>query len=361
MSKTKSIIPSQDGQRTLLLGQGVSSAEQFLLRPIFMMCEPNYFDPRSIARPEQENIKLDPENDNHFDAIKAHEQHRVLRQAYLDMGCSIILNKGECSLIDGVYKADPSISNMTVTTSPKGKITSAHFDTVLSKFSLIRRSPEVIQQLGDIKFLQHILAERFQVSASSCVMSALVHGEGTGDNVYDPYRDVFWCGNKPKTNGYSVSHGRSDPKFHEILAQTFSAIERTRSLEVDNGHFHIDTSLSPLPKGDVIIYRGGITPNAFENLKNSVGEENLILVSKKDAYDYYGCNSVITNGNNIVMPKTTPELHTKITSRGYHAEQIELDQFIMSGGAAHCLVNRVNQMRRDNYKDAVSTTDTLIL
>ncbi len=336
--------PSKDKQ-TLLTGSGVKSANDLLLRPVFLMCAPTFYDPRENVRDYAENSFCSSSNDSDFSPDEAIKQHAELRAAILDLGGSIVLNPGKEGLFDQVFTADPSITFMTVTKEPDGKISAVGLKVLSSNFYHHARAPEIAEQMGDIIYFRNTLMEEYGISTSFAQLSPELHGEGTGDNVYDAYRDMFWCGYKGKQDDFLPANGRSDPDFYKFIDQSLSMDGNVQPLEVDNGFFHIDTSLAPLQNGHIICHKSGMTKDAFEKLTKVSGKDNLIIVSEEDALKY-ASNLILLGDNNIIMPKTSPKLLSEIEGRGYNVVQIDLSQFVnLSGGGAHCLTNRVNQIR----------------
>ena len=347
--------PSKDVQ-TLTVGSDIKSAEDLILRPAFLMCEPTYYDPRKETRSQVngyvENEMCETSNHDDFDPDLAHDQHAQLREAILDLGGSIILSPGSKGILDNVFKADPSLTIANPQFSDDGKLESVYLKTIASNFYHHARNPEVTSQMGDIMFFRNMMMEQFGIGVSSFEYHAELHGEGTGDNVYDAYRDIFWCGYKPKSEDFDPSSGRSDPSFHKVLEDKLGMQGRTQALEVNGKFFHIDTCLAPLPNGEILCFQDGMTDDAFTDLKSRAGEGNLICVSKDDA-DKYACNIILMDDHNIIMPRTSKELTLSIEDRGYNVTQVDLSQFIeLGGGGAHCLVNRVNQMRRSSEHEA---------
>ena len=238
--------------------------------------------------------------------------------------------KGEPDL---VFTADASIS---MNDGQHGPV------TIYSHFQNKQRQNETHVHQA---FMQQAMPERFGKATPASSYNKL---EGTGDNVYDPYRDLYWCGYIAGHNEVHAMHGRSNKDSHALLTQ-MTGIE-TVSLAVDNGFFHIDTSLGFLSRGHVVAYPGGMTPEAYETFKHNAftrygldPKEYLIEVDQEDA-DRYACNLRCV-GNTAVMSNCSKALQDKLRSKGYEVITHDMSAFIASGGSIHCVTNNLNETR----------------
>lgn len=239
-------------------------------------------------------------------------------------------NKAEPDL---VFTADASISMNDGVHGPV---------TIYSHFQNTQRQRETGLHQA---FMQEAMPERYKNSTAASSYKKL---EGTGDNVYDPFRDLYWCGYIQDSAEKHAENGRSSRESHALLTQ-MTGIE-TVSLAVDNGYFHIDTSLGLLSRGHVVAYPGGMTPEAYESFKYNAftrfgldPKEYLIECSKEDA-EKYACNLRCV-GNTAVMSECSRELQDKIRSKGYEVVTHDMSAFIASGGSVHCVTNNMNETR----------------
>lgn len=238
--------------------------------------------------------------------------------------------KGEADL---VFTADASISMNDGIHGPV---------TIYSHFQNTQRQKETGLHQA---FMQEAMPERYKNSTAASSYNKL---EGTGDNVYDPYRDIYWCGYIQETAHQHAKNGRSNKESHALLTQ-MTGIE-TVSLAVDNGFFHIDTSLGFLSRGHVVAWPGGMTPAAYEQFKHNAftrfgldPKEYLIECSREDA-EKYACN-LRCIGNTAVMSECSSALQDKLRSKGYEVLTHDMSAFIASGGSIHCVTNNLNETR----------------
>jgi N-dimethylarginine dimethylaminohydrolase len=264
------------------------------------------------------------------------QQWEALRAIFNSLGVKTVELDPDEKMPDLVFTADPTLS----LTIPKDAALKAdpRQVTVLSHFSNEQRQAEVVTNAS---FLKRNFLERSMVRSP-------FRTEGTGDNVYDPFRDVFWSGFVPDAGRSNAASGRSDIRSHAALKEIMGV--PVISMAVKKPFFHIDTSMASLTNGHIICFKEGMQPEAFETLlKKGLDEyglpreEYLIEVSKEDA-ESYACN-LRCIGNTIVMPICSEGLQDRLRQKGYEVITTDISQFIYSGGAMHCLTNNVNEHR----------------
>lgn len=341
-------------------GHRISNLADLLLRPIFLMTKTTHYDPNPKLRLDKmgvvDNMMTEGSSYDAFSPDAAARQHTALREATRDLGGTIILDDGVAGQYDGVYCADPSLTIMKLKFDGD-KIAGVHFDTIASNFYNHGRSAEVARQIGSLGFLKRHLAENFGLKVTSHVHKSSIHGEGTGDNVYDPFRDMIISGYKPKSDKFAPDQGRSDPDFHKLVIEGRLKIPAF-GFEVHNGFFHSDTVIGPLQNGDVVVCEDGISQDDFAKLKNRVNADGrqLILASHDDALRY-APNLVLLNQHDVISSQTSPQFQQALENAGYKNTQLDLSQFVeQSGGGAHCLSNMII-MRRDDKARAMELLD----
>jgi len=300
-----------------------------------------------VARPNHYAIPpadKDGKHANHF-AIEGYERYKADPKGFVEkaisqwdklcatftdrLGIELRVMPGIKDRPDLVFTADPSLS---INDGVHGPV------TIYSRFQNEQRQNETDLH---VNFMKQALPERV-------VASSYRQLEGTGDNVYDPYRDLYWCGYLAPDSQQHASAGRSNREAHCLLTD-MTGIE-TVSLAVQEPYFHIDTSLGFLSRGHVLAYPGGMSPQAYETFKYNAftrygldPKEYLIEVSKEDA-EKYACNLRCV-GNTAVMADCSQELQDKIRSKGYEVIMHDMSQYIASGGAVHCVTNNLNETR----------------
>lgn len=152
-----------------------------------------------------------------------------------------------------------------------------------------------------------------------------VYFEGAGD--------ALFCG-QMLFAGYRI---RSDARGHQWLGRTLGRLVLPLEL-VDSYFYHLDTCFCPLAPGAALYY-----PEAFDSYGRKVLETHvprLLAVGKEEAYRF-GCNAVVV-GKTVVTNTGCDRLAADLRAWGYHAVQVELDEFLKSGGSAKCLTLRLD-------------------
>ena len=107
---------------------------------------------------------------------------------------------------------------------------------------------------------------------------------------------------------------------------------------VDPRWYHLDTCFCPLPHGELLWY-----PPAFDSESQDLiydFYEDTIEVSEEDALQF-ACNSVCIL-DNVFTPKCSVSTSIMLMKYGYNHVEIEMSEFLKSGGAAKCLVMDLN-------------------
>jgi len=323
-----------------------SALKDLLLKPTFMMCEPTYYDPAN----ENPDGKM-PNNfsGEQIDHEKALEQWHGFKDKIEELGGRVILVPPQQGCGGQVYTADPAafITDVLVTNAKVPSIKAIQFAALISQFTNAGRNTEVASHSGTIQtFTNELQSARLSgVPVSSILEKTKWNTEGSGDNVYDSYRGIWWSGYSKDLS--DPTKGRSDIRAHRTL-QNLTGRE-VFSMEVASDFFHIDTSQTPLPKGHILSYEGGITAQSFKAMRKRMLEsfdlaekDYLIRVSKKDAYNF-ACNLTVVNDTDlIVTDDISDKLAGKLAKAGYRLHTLPYSEMRKGGGLFHCTANRIN-------------------
>jgi N-dimethylarginine dimethylaminohydrolase len=300
--------------------------------PLFLMCPPDYFslsasDPlhgfaNDMIAHAYEAFIQDPAGFKE----KAFVQWAALKDTLLRLGANIELLAPQPHLQDQVFTADASLSFIRRDGS---------------ELSLMSTMTHPLRQKEGAEHLKKIQT----LFPSRHIHMNSIASEGSGDNLYDPYRNLFWSGYTPNPSRTRAAEGRSDIKSHAHLSQLTGV--KVVSLEVKRPYFHIDTALSALPGGHLLCYPGGMTHASFKTLIeeafinfNMDPNDYLIEISEAEA-SRYACNMVYV-GNQIVLPHCEDRVYKLLTEKGYEVHTVDLSCFIQAGGGPHCLTNNLN-------------------
>jgi|SRR5205823_6627774 N-dimethylarginine dimethylaminohydrolase len=109
----------------------------------------------------------------------------------------------------------------------------------------------------------------------------------------------------------------------------------------DPRFYHIDTALSPLPRGDVIYVPGAFTAQGRCEIRDRVAPEHRVELKREDA-TRLAANAVCI-GDCLVLSDCSERLRAMLEERGYRVVVTPLGSFLRSGGSAFCLTLRLDR------------------
>lgn len=315
--------------------------------PVLLMCRPEFY---GIPEPHATNGHANVMAEKHYAEYlkdpaayrkEAQAQWRALRDVFNSLGVKVAELDPIAGQLDQVFTADPTLS--FITASAQDALSSSPREiTILSHFTNDQRQPEVEASTA---FIERTFPQR-------PIVQSYFKSEGTGDNVYDPFRDVFWSGFSPEAgkNG-KASEGRSDLRAHATLSSVTGVDVISMNVRgKDEGFFHVDTSMVPLSKGHILCYRDGMSTEAYNKiLLNGLAgyglpaSEYLIEVDADDAHRF-SCN-LRSVGDTLVMPLCSDGLKDRLERAGYDVVRTNMSHFIGNGGAVHCVTNNLMEQR----------------
>lgn len=157
-----------------------------------------------------------------------------------------------------------------------------------------------------------------------------VFQEGAGDAIWDADRHHFWVGYGPRSSKASVT----------AIRQTFG--QEVVALELASDRFyHLDTCFCPLAGGRVLYYPAAFTPASLAALRAHISEANRIEANDEEAAAF--CVNAVNLDSRVIMARAPATLRAKLAARGYSLTEVDLDPFILSGGAAYCMTLRLDR------------------
>lgn len=274
-------------------------------RPQFLMTDPGHFDVSYVINPWMRP-----------DAWAAHRKAEAiaasaaLRRALEAAGGEVETIPAEPGLPDLVFPANAAVVL-------DGKALMARF-----------RCPERQGEQGPFRAAFERLKARGAIREIVDLPPGVDH-EGAGDGLWDETRGLFWVG-----------HGqRSHRQAADVIAATFG--QRVVPLELATPQFyHLDTCFRPLSGGEVLYYPPAFTDEALAAIEARVKPADRIVASEEDAAAF--CVNAVCLGRTVVMARAPARLRQRLEARGYRLVEIDLDPFILSGGAAFCMTLRLD-------------------
>ena len=146
--------------------------------------------------------------------------------------------------------------------------------------------------------------------------------EGAGDLLGFP--DTWFGGYRQR------SDIRSFPKLSEMFQREIIPLEL-----IDSRFYHLDTCFCPLSGGELLYFPSAFDAYGLAAIAQRLPEEQRLAVPEEEALRF-ACNAVCS-GKHIVIPAGCPRTMRLLESRGYLTHEVELSEFMKSGGAAKCL------------------------
>lgn len=275
------------------------------MHPQFLMTDPAQFDVSYVINPWMRP-----------DAWAAHRKAEAiaasaaLRRALEAGGGEVTMVPAEPGLPDLVFPANAAV--------------------VLDGVALMARfhCPERQGEEAPFRAAFERLKARGVISRIVELPAGMTH-EGAGDGLWDETRRLFWT-------GYGQ---RSSREAGDVIAQTFG--QEVVALELATPQFyHLDTCFRPLSGGEVLYYPPAFTAEALARIEARVAPGQRIIATEEDAAAF--CVNAVCLGRSVIMARAPAALRERLEARGYRLVEIDLDPFILSGGAAFCMTLRLD-------------------
>lgn len=157
-----------------------------------------------------------------------------------------------------------------------------------------------------------------------------VFQEGAGDCIWDAERTLFWAGFGPRSSKAAIA----------VIRRTFG--QDVVPLELASDRFyHLDTCFCPLAGRKVLYYPAAFTDEALAVIRERLPEGQRIEASADEAAAF--CVNAVNFGDQLIMARAPATLRAKLEAHGYRLTEIDLDPFILSGGAAYCMTLRLDR------------------
>ena len=161
--------------------------------------------------------------------------------------------------------------------------------------------------------------------------------EGAGDAIWDAGRGHFW-------GGYGQ---RSSQGALAVIRKTFGQDVVPLQLATPS-FYHLDTCFCPLSGGEVLYYPPAFTEKSLAEIRARVPASLRLEATPEEAAAF--CVNAVNLGSTLIMARAPASLSETLRVRGYRLVEIDLDPFILSGGAAYCMT-----LRLDRTSQAVAT------
>lgn len=262
----------------------------------FLMCEPRFFEVCYVINPWMEG------NQGKVDKALAQQQWENL-YGIVKRLASVSLIEPVAGLPDMVFTANAGLVR---------KNENGAKDFITSSFRHVERQPEA--KLFEKFFASHGYRVRH--------LQEKTLFEGAGDALFDS-RGRLWVG----------SGIRSEPQALGEIVEVLDVEAHALEL-IDPRWYHLDTAFCPLPQGRIIAYEKAFSKNSVADLNDAFGE-HIIWVSELDAR-HFACNAISID-RSVIMHRASAELRLVLAQHGFEVIEVDVSEFLKSGGACKCL------------------------
>lgn len=149
--------------------------------------------------------------------------------------------------------------------------------------------------------------------------------EGEGDALFAG--ETLFCG-----YGFRSDRAALDEVATQLDIKQLVAVKLQ-----DPFFYHLDTCFSPITPELALVHPGAFSTADLELLGRYI---ELIHVPYEDAVKFV-CNAVVL-GKNIVLPAGCNATYKALAARGFTSYAVDMTEFIKAGGAAKCLVLKLD-------------------
>ncbi|MDB5448443.1 MAG: amidinotransferase [Phenylobacterium sp.] len=154
--------------------------------------------------------------------------------------------------------------------------------------------------------------------------------EGAGDAIWDAGRGHFWGGWGQRSSQGALA------VIRKVFGQDVVPLQLATP-----SYYHLDTCFCPLAGGEVIYYPPAFTETSLAEIRARVAPSLRIEATAEEAAAF--CVNAVNLGSTVIMARAPASLAETLRVRGYRLVEVDLDSFILSGGAAYCMTLRLDR------------------
>lgn len=267
---------------------------------LILMCPPDYFSVEKVINPWMAG------NTGQLDRALAARQWQELRDA-LGVFARIELMEPQPKLPDLVFTANAGLvmANRAVPSHFMPKERRPEEPWLKAWFR--ERGFEVYELPDDIGF------------------------EGAGDCLPDHRGPWLWT-------GYGF---RTEIEAHPLLERWFDR-EVVSIRLTDSRFYHIDTCFCPLRDGYLLYHPPAFDYESRLAIEHRIPSHRRIVVDTEDAGNF-ACNAV-NIGDEVFLHRASLPLKARLVTAGFNVHEIDLSEFLKSGGSAKCLTLKLDEV-----------------
>jgi len=292
------------------------------LYDIYLACRPDHFCVEYVINGHMINGYMAWLNNSDHIFATVHRFWKDTAATITDHGNKLITALHDPRCPDDVFDADSSISFR----GEDGK-----FYALMSRMKCPERRAEVNHARRALR------AAGFRTVESDCVR------EGSGDTLFDPNFGIWWTGIGKRT---SPGAGRQ-----------LSALSGRPVIEVptiDDHFYHLDTFLSFLPSGHVVLYKEAMTAETYNTICSLYPADKRLELTKSEAMAFGANLQIVTayakdnaQTHHVLIPHDCPSrVAETVKEWGYEVKPVNISGVRHAGGGVHCCFQRVWDLGR---------------
>lgn len=152
--------------------------------------------------------------------------------------------------------------------------------------------------------------------------------EGQGDALWHPNKRVLF-------GGYGF---RTDIRAYFEIQKIWPDVEIVPLKLVDESLYHLDTCFVPLDENSVMLYEDAFDEQSLKSIKDYFMD--IITIGCNDALKFC-CNAVMVDKTIVLNKGISDMLRETLQLKGFKVIEIDLSEFLKSGGSAACMVIKI--------------------
>jgi N-dimethylarginine dimethylaminohydrolase len=278
-------------------------------KPIIMVVDPAHFNVSYVINPWMRPGEWAADPAGHQRAARA--SFEALRQALTEAGAEVETIQGVPGQPDMVFPA-----NAAVVLDGRA---------IVARFACPERQGEEQPYLAALQsYVASGILKEVSIFPEHCFQ------EGAGDAIWDTNRQLFWVGYGQRSVRAAI------PELERFFGK------RVVPLQLATPQFyHLDTCFCPLSGGEVLFYPPAFTPDSLARIHELVPPSQRLEASEADAAAF--CVNAVCIDRTVIMARAPSHVRGMLEERGYKITDVELNNFILSGGGAYCMTLRLDR------------------
>lgn len=296
----------------------------------FLMCEPEYFEvsyainPWMTANIGRVNRALAAQQWRQlYDTLLQHASIKLIGPVAGLPDMVFTANAGLVSMQTGITRipiqtmklATPVSTTLTFPRREEQTNRSASYtlkEVIVSSFRHAERQGE------SPHYKKFFSDAHYQIKA----IGADIIFEGAGDALFDSAGEL-WFGSGPRSDAAAVS------EIAGALQVEINPLEL-----VDPRWYHLDTAFCPLADGYALAYKKAFSAASATILQHKLGDK-VIWVSDEDALNF-ACNAICLD-HQVILYRASSELKAVLKRYNFTVVEIDVSEFMKSGGSCKCM------------------------